>query len=268
MDAFLSDLEADALADPHDEITYTYDQIDLDQVIMAVDAEGIRKMLGLYTQLSSFTTRAGCRYPWLRDTPLLSSQPTIRMIAPERANQEVIATIRQVLADDFGVLLHDTHCPDMLLTSRMHSVWTDSVIRACISAGVTTFVFIVYGQKQMLRCGTGLLDEINLLHGQQILGEDPPTSMIIDLARTNASQNLLLLRASDELRSRVSKLESYEMFWTKFGGLSFEWEGLRFKYYITIVHQLKSAIKQLDQIPRQVVTYQRRGEILKDLWLR
>lgn len=224
--------------------------------------------VGVYLQCSSYTTRAGCKYEWIRNKPFLSSHPTIRMVAPGKENVSLIRDIRQILHNNFSIMLHDTFQPAMLLTSRAHDVWTETMLEACRMAGVTSYIFIVYGQKQMLRHGADILDDICDNHGVRVIGDENPVSLIVDLAMTSRSVSMPLMRAGNDVRAVVDNLQHYPMFWTKYGGLSFTWRNLRFKYYLTVVHQLKASIRHLDAMPRQVVTFQRRGEALKQLWLR
>jgi hypothetical protein len=59
------------------------------------------------------------------------------------------------------------------------------------------------------------------------------------------------------------------MFWLDYGGVSFEWQDIKFKMYPKLVHELKRHFKEINRIPKQAITMQEKGrqlDMLLDRW--
>ena len=66
-------------------------------------------------------------------------------------------------------------------------------------------------------------------------------------------------------RKVIKNAITHRMFWKDFGGISFEWQGIKFKYYPKIVHELKRKFKELNRIPKIAASMQDKGRQLNDL---
>src|SRR6185503_1801763 len=115
------------------------------------------------------------------------------MYHPTKSNASLMFEITEYLDIVYDITLAAPSVPGMTITSRKTIVSTDILLDCCSRAGVLGFVYMVYGQKQKIRFGVNLLEDLYARYKYPLRFQDPISGeykyvgCIIDLARTEPS---------------------------------------------------------------------------------
>lgn len=245
-----------ALQEESEEMAYEEEFIDLDKATLLLSAEGVMKVLPMYSDVAAYTATTVARdrlpdplrghCPWLITKPF-----PVRMYIPEIEEEFAFMDRLRNLLALIGRDMAPPRKPSMrskLVSRTTWTVPTKELVQMAHIAGCRTFVVNVYAMKHRLAHCRELWDEIIFRHGL----EDPIMPNQFDLGRTWPMTRYVLFGLTTALRSVTSNARVHQVHLTNFGGLSFQSEGLYVKIYHENTHALKGRFPRAGKIPKTV----------------